>query len=209
MSVIITERLPEPIIISDLVPTFVFLVLILPLVEEAGFIQGLTSYDALFTGLIYITLSLALYPLVSPIREWTGVKIFRFLDKKLHHHKYTKLLKELRNSYDLDELWIRLSPKEKDELLRYSALGLMYISLFCIFLLYSVILVVLLLFSSTTTIPIMHQNFKVSKLLLLTFSVIAVIVCYFAARRIIIMIFDVFYPRLAQRYLGPRECGWV
>jgi hypothetical protein len=188
------------------VPTFVFLVLVLPLAEEAGFIQGLTSYDALFTGLLYITLSLVLYPLVFPIREWTGVKIFIFLDKKLHHYRYTKILKDLRNSYDLDELWIRLSPKEKDELMRYSALGLMYISLFCIFLVYSVILVVLLLFSPTASISIVHQNFKVSKLLLLALSVITVIVCYFAARRIIIMMFGVFYPRLARLYLGSKEC---
>jgi hypothetical protein len=56
-------RLPEHIIVSDVVPTFVFLVLVLPLVEETGFIWGLSSYDALFTGLLYITLSVILYPL--------------------------------------------------------------------------------------------------------------------------------------------------
>jgi hypothetical protein len=195
-------RLPEHIIVSDVVPTFVFLVLVLPLVEETGFIWGLSSYDALFTGLLYITLSVILYPLLGPILRWIGGKIFECFDKKLHRQKYTKTLKELMKRYDLDELWIRLSQEEKDELMGYSADRLMYTSLFCVFLAYSVILVVLLFLSPNPSVPIVHQNFKVNKLLLLALSVTAVVVCYFAARSIILMIVEVFYQRLARRYFG-------
>jgi hypothetical protein len=82
----------------------------------------------------------------------------------------------------------------------------MYTSLFCVFLTYSVILVVLLFLSPNPSVPIVHQNFKVNKLLLLAISVTAVVVCYFTARNIILMIFEVFYPRLARLYLGSREC---
>jgi len=195
-------RLPEHIIVSDVLPTFVFLVLVLPLVEETGFIWGLSSYDALFTGLLYITLSVILYPLLGPILRWIGGKIFECFDKKLHRLKYTKTLKELMKRYDLDELWIRLSQEEKDELMGYSADRLMYTSLFCVFLAYSVILVVLLFLSPNPSVPIVHQNFKVNKLLLLALSVTAVVVCYFAARSIILMIVEVFYQRLARRYFG-------
>jgi len=195
-------RLPEHIIVSDVVPTFVFLVLVLPLAEETGFIWGLSSYDALFTGLLYITLSVILYPLLGPILRRIGGKIFECFDKKLHRHKYTKTLKELIKRYDLDELWIRLSQEEKDELMGYSADRLMYTSLFCVFLAYSVILVVLLFLSPNPSVPIVHQNFKVNKLLLLALSVTAVVVCYFAARSIILMIVEVFYQRLARRYFG-------
>jgi amino acid permease len=104
--------------------------------------------------------------------------------------------------YDLDELWTRLSQEEKDELMGYSADRLMYTSLFCVFLAYSVILVVLLFLSPNPSVPIVHQNFKVNKLLLLALSVTAVVVCYFAARSIILMIVEVFYQRLARRYFG-------
>ena len=150
-----TISVPKRDIISDVLPVFILLVLVLPLAEEAFLIQSLFPLDIPSTILMYIVFSFVLYPLVFPIREIVGVKIFRYLDRKVSRDSYVKLMDELiKEIKDPNKFWDKLPQAIKDNIQLYQAYGFMYLSLFYVFLIYIVSILIFQTKSPSFYVPV-------------------------------------------------------
>jgi len=99
-------KVPERDIISDVLPSFILLALLLPLFEEAGILRRILNLDIFSTLALYIVLSVIAYPLVFPIRE-KGIRAFGFLDRRLNSEGgYSQIVERVRRQYDGTKLWL-------------------------------------------------------------------------------------------------------
>jgi hypothetical protein len=186
-----TISVPKRDIISDVLPVFILLVLVLPLAEEAFLIQSLFPLDIPSTILMYIVFSFVLYPLVFPIREIVGVKIFRYLDRKVSRDSYVKLMDELiKEIKDPDEFWDKLPQTIKDNIQDYQAYGFMYLSLFYVFLIYIVSILIFQTKSPSFYVPVLHLSIKINIVIMLLISISAAFLCFYESHNIFKEIFQ-------------------